>query len=272
MGWPFISHEKVASMSTKVTPKSKTGGVQSVERALEIVELVGAAGGSMALVELAEASGLPMPTIHRLVRTLVGRSYLRQLPNRRYALGARLIPLGNSALEVFGAGCAPHLRSVVEALGETVSLATLDGDMLVYVGQVPSPHAMRMFTELGKHVHPHCRAGGKALLAGMPDDDVRELLSRTGMPARTPNTVTDPDALIIELAEIRRTGRALEVEEMEIGVQCIAVPVPSNDVQLALSMSAPSARMNDEVRERAVRLMRTTAVEVAHDLARQASA
>ena len=106
----------------------------------------------------------------------------------------------------------------------------------------------------------------------MPDDDVRELLSRTGMPAHTPNTMTDPDTLIAELAEIRRTGRAFEIEEMEIGVQCVAVPVPSDEVQLALSMSAPSARMSDEVRERAVRLMRTTAVEVAHDLARQASA
>lgn len=249
----------------------KSGGVQSVGRALEILELIGASGGSMALVELAEASGLPMPTIHRLVRTLVGRSYLRQLPNRRYALGARLIPLGSTALEVFGAGAAPHLRSVVDALGETVSLATLDGDMLVYVGQVPSPHSMRMFTELGRHVHPHCRAGGKVLLAGMGDEEVRELLSRIGMPARTPNTITDPDALIEQLAQVRDTGSAFEVEEMEIGVQCVAVPVPSDEVRLALSMSAPSARMSPEVSERAVELMRETAIAVAKDLTRQAA-
>lgn len=249
----------------------KSGGVQSVGRALEILELIGGSGGSMALVELAEASGLPMPTIHRLVRTLVGRSYLRQLPNRRYALGARLIPLGSTALEVFGAGAAPHLRSVVDVLGETVSLATLDGDMLVYVGQVPSPHAMRMFTELGRHVHPHCRAGGKVLLAGMADAEVRELLSRTGMPARTPNTITDPDAFIDQLAQVRDTGSAFEVEEMEIGVQCVAVPVPSDEVRLALSMSAPSARMSPEVAERAVELMRETAVAVANDLTRQAA-
>lgn len=249
----------------------KSGGVQSVGRALEILELIGASGGSMALVELAGASGLPMPTIHRLVRTLVARSYLRQLPNRRYALGARLIPLGSTALEVFGAGAAPHLRSVVEALGETVSLATLDGDMLVYVGQVPSPHAMRMFTELGRHVHPHCRAGGKVLLAGLPDAEVRELLSRTGMPARTPHTITDPDVFIEQLEEIRAAGRAVEIEEMEIGVQCVAVPVPSDQVRLALSMSAPSARMGPEIRERAVELMRRAAIAVAADLTRQAA-
>lgn len=246
--------------------EAKAGGVQSVGRALEILELVSAAGGSMALVEISEASGLPAPTIHRLVRTLVARSYLRQLPDRRYALGARLIPLGNTALEVFGAGSSPHLRKVVDALGETVSLATLDGDMLVYVGQVPSPHAMRMFTELGRHVHPHCRAGGKALLAGLLDAEVRELLRRTGMPARTPNTITDPDQLVSQLHEVREQGYAVEVEEMEVGVQCLAVPVPSDEVRLALSMSAPSARMTDQVRAKAFELMREAAVAVAKDL------
>ena len=82
--------------------QSRPGGVQSVGRALDILELIDQAGGEMALVEVSAASGLPMPTIHRLVRTLVDRNYLRQLPDRRYALGSRLIPLGNSALDAFG--------------------------------------------------------------------------------------------------------------------------------------------------------------------------
>lgn len=249
--------------------ESKPGGVQSVNRALEIMELV-EAGGDVALVELSNASGLPMPTIHRLVRTLVGRSYLRQLPNRRYALGARLIPMGNSAREVFGAGAAPHLARAVEQLGETVNLATLDGDMVVYVGQVPSPHAMRMFTELGRHVHPHCRAAGKALLASLPDPQVRELLGRTGMPQRTERTITDPDVFLEQLARVRETGEAVEVEEMEVGVHCVAVPVPATGVRLAVSMSAPSARMSQEVQDRAIPVLREAAAAVAGDLGREA--
>ena len=117
----------------------------------------------------------------------------------------------------------------------------------------------------------YATSSGKVLLAGMGDEEVRELLSRIGMPARTPNTITDPDAFIEQLAQVRNTGSAFEVEEMEIGVQCVAVPVPSDEVRLALSMSAPSARMSPEVSERAVELMRETAIAVAKDLTRQAA-
>lgn len=248
------------------------GGVQSVERAFAILELVEAAGGDMALVEIGAASGLAMPTIHRLVRTLVDGGYLRQLTNRRYALGARLIPLGSTALEVFGMGAVPHLRRVVDQLGETVNLATLDGDMLVYVSQVPSPRAMRMFTEVGRQALPHCRAAGKALLAGLSDDQVRALLARTGMPARTPHTITDPEVLIRQLADVRATGHAAEVDEMELGVECLAVPVPTEQVRLALSVSAPSARMSDQIRQQAIDLLRGAATDIAGHLERSGSA
>ncbi|GAB3582209.1 IclR family transcriptional regulator [Calidifontibacter terrae] len=242
-------------------------GVQSVGRALEILELVEAAGGDLALVELSAASGLPAPTIHRLVRTLVDRSYLRQLPNRRYALGARLIPLGNTARTVFGASSGPHLAAVVEELGETVNLATLDGDMVVYVAQVPSPHAMRMFTELGRHVHPHCRAAGKVLLSGLSDQEVRDLLVRTGMPARTSRTITDPEVLIAQLARVRADAVATEIEEMEVGVQCVSVPVPTTVSPLAISISAPTARMSDHLRDRGTTLLRAAARRIADDIA-----
>ncbi|NHN55561.1 IclR family transcriptional regulator [Calidifontibacter sp. DB0510] len=245
---------------------SRGGGVQSLGRALDVLETMQQRGGELALIEISGATGLPMPTIHRLVRTLVDRGYLRQLPDKRYALGTRLIPLGNAAQQVFGVQAAPQLTRIVDQLGETANLATLDGDMLVYVGQVPSPHAMRMFTELGRHVHAHCRAAGKVLLAELADDEVRNILRRAGMPARTPQTVTDPDELLRQVQRIRETGYAFEQGEMEIGVECVAVPIPSATMRLALSISAPTARMDEVVRERAVRVLRAAATSIASTL------
>lgn len=246
--------------------ENKPGGVQSVTRALDILEAIDAAGGELALIEIAAASGLPTPTIHRLVRTLVDRGYLRQLPDRRYALGSRLIPLGSSALIAFGSRSAPELRRVVSALGETANLATLDGDQVVYVGQVASPHAMRMFTDLGRHVHPHCRAAGKALLSQLPDEDVRDILRRTGMPAMTARTITDPDILVSQLAEVRRSGIAVDEGELEDGVVCLAAPVPSRTATLSVSISGPAVRMNQELRSRAIPMLQEVAGELAEHL------
>ena len=96
---------------------AKNGGVQSVGRVLDLLEIVGDAGGEIGLSELAGRSGLPLPSIHRLVRTLVQRGYMRQLPNRRYALGARLVPLGQVAGTMLGTWAQPVLTGLVDALG-----------------------------------------------------------------------------------------------------------------------------------------------------------
>ncbi|MBO1767338.1 MULTISPECIES: IclR family transcriptional regulator [Allobranchiibius] len=244
----------------------RSGGVQSVGRALDILEAIDAAGGEMALVEMSNVSGLPMPTIHRIVRTLADRGYLRQLPDRRYALGSRLIPLGATALIAFGSRSAPELSRIVQEFGETANLATLDSDQLVYVGQVPSPRALRMFTDLGRHVPPHCRAAGKALLAQLPDEEVLAILGRAGMPAMTDKTITDPDVMLTELARIRKNGYATEDGEMELGVTCIAVAVPSATALMSVSMSAPSSRITGAVRKRAIPFLQDVAARLASDL------
>ena len=163
----------------------RSGGVQSVERAFEVLEIMAGAGDAIGLSQLAEMSGLPLPTIHRLTRTLVGLGYVRQLPSRQYALGPKLIRLGESATRMIGAWSRPHLVDLVKATGETANMAMLDGTMAVYVAQVPSEHSMRMFTEVGRRVYPHSTGVGKALLSQLSDDDVRRIVTRTGMPAQT---------------------------------------------------------------------------------------
>ncbi len=234
-------------------------GVQSVHRSLDVLEVVAARGGVLSIGEIADAAGVPLPTTHRLLRTLVDRGYMRQLPDRRYALGFRLVPLGGSASAMAGAGTDRVLRGLVDALGETANLAMLDGDQVAYVAQAPGRHAMRMFTEVGRRVHPHCTAVGKALLAGSPEADVRALLARTGLPRHTDRTLTDADAFVGALVGVREAGYALDEGEQEVGVRCVAVALGGGPLPLALSISGPAPRMTDELVAEAVPLLRRAA-------------
>jgi IclR family acetate operon transcriptional repressor len=188
--------------SGEVGGRAGSGGVQSIERAFALLETMADAGGLVGLTRLAAASGLPLPTIHRLVRTLVSLGYVRQDSSRQYALGPRLIRLGEGAGRLIGLWARPQLTALVDALGESANLAVLDGSEVVYMAQVPGRHSMRMFTEVGRRVSPHCTAVGKALLARMGHDQVADVLSRTDLIAHTEYTITDPTSRLR-----RRRGR-----------------------------------------------------------------
>ncbi|MFD3452539.1 IclR family transcriptional regulator [Streptomyces sp. NPDC058691] len=237
----------------------RAGGVQSLERAFDLLERMADAGGEVGLSELSTSSGLPLPTIHRLMRTLVDCGYVRQQPNRRYALGPRLIRLGETASRLLGTWARPYLAELVDATGETANMALLDGDEVVYVAQVPSRHSMRMFTEVGRRVLPHSTGVGKALLAHVPPEEVRALLGRTGMPAATERTITDPDAFLAELAHIREQGYAVDDNEQEIGVRCLAVTVPGSPTAAAISVSGPAGRVTEAATEKIVPVLQAAA-------------
>ncbi|QWF82885.1 IclR family transcriptional regulator [Amycolatopsis sp. CA-230715] len=224
----------------------RDGGVQSLQRAFELLEHLADTGGEASLSELAASSGLPMPTIHRLIRTLVALGYVHQNTNRRYALGARLIRLGEQASMQFGAWARPLLGELVDEVGETANLAVLERDEVVYVAQVPSKHSMRMFTEVGRRLLPHGTGVGKAILSQLPAEDVRVLLARTGMPAYTEHTHTDPDRLLEHLGEIAAQGYALDESEQELGVRCVAVPVTCVPTPAAISVSGPEGRLTKD--------------------------
>ncbi|OXM51685.1 IclR family transcriptional regulator [Amycolatopsis alba] len=246
----------------------RDGGVQSLQRAFELLEHLADTGGEASLSELATLSGLPMPTIHRLIRTLVDLGYVRQNTNRRYALGARLIRLGENASMQFGSWARPLLAELVDEVGETANLAVLERDEVVYVAQVPSKHSMRMFTEVGRRLLPHGTGVGKAMLAHLPSDDVTALLVRTGMPAYTEHTFTDQDALLRELARIAQQGYALDEAEQELGVRCVAVAVPGAPVPAAVSVSGPSGRLTMEAVERIAPVVQRIATSLGSTLSR----
>ncbi|MFB9371870.1 IclR family transcriptional regulator [Kitasatospora sp. NPDC001664] len=219
------------------------GGVQSVERAFQLLEALADSGGIATLSELSASSGLPMPTIHRLIRTLVQQGYVRQDTARRYTLGPRLIRLGETSGRLLGSWARPYLAELMEATGETANLAVLEGGEVVYVGQVQSRRSMRMFTEVGRRVQPHCTGVGKALLAQLDEPEARAVLGTQPLQSHTPYTVTDPDELFAQLAHARASGYVVDDQEQEIGVRCIAVAVPGAPTPTALSVSGPEARI-----------------------------
>ncbi|MHB1474920.1 MAG: IclR family transcriptional regulator [Dermatophilaceae bacterium] len=248
-------------------PPRRAGGLQSLERAFRILETMADAGGTLGLSQLATRANLPLPTIHRFVRTLVDLGYLRQEPSRQYALGPRLIWLGESSARMLGTWARPYLSDLVDSLGESANLAMLDGEQIVYVGQVQSRQSMRMFTEVGRRVSPHCTAVGKALLALIDPADVQALLRRTGMHAHTEHTITDPQAFAAELEQVLEQEYAMDEGEQELGVRCVAVAVPRAPSRIALSISGPATRMTDDLVARAVPLLTDAARRLSDDLA-----
>ena len=243
------------------------GGVQSLERAFAILEAMADAGGAIGLSQLAAGSGLPLATIHRLVRTLVDLGYVRQEPSRQYSLGPRLMRLVEGSTKRLGVLARPYLQRVTDTLGESVNLAVLDGEEIVYVGQVqPSRNFMRMFTEVGRRAEPHSTAVGKAMLAAQPDAEVLEVLKRTGMPGHTEHTITGHEAFLADLARVRERGYALDNEEQELGVRCVAVAVPDTPRAMAMSVSGPLPRMSDAAIAAAVPVLRRAAAEFSTEL------
>jgi IclR family transcriptional regulator, acetate operon repressor len=254
-------------------PQNGTPGssVQSLERAFDLLELLADAGGSQGLSQLSASSGLPLTTIHRLMGTLVQMGYVRRGGSRRYALGPRLIRLGEIASRLLGSWAKPHLAELVELTSETANLAVLEGGTVVYLAQVPGRHSMRMFTEPGRRVDPHCTAVGKAMLAQLPDQQVRDILRRNGMPGKTANTITDPDLLIAHLGVIRRQGHAVDDGEQEVGVRCVAVPIPDAPALAAISVSGPLARMGDDAMKTIIPALHRVAADLAKDFSAEES-
>ena len=217
--------------------------VRSVDRVFQLLEHLADDGGSRSLSELTRLTGLPMPTIHRLLRSLINDGYVRQESSKRYALGPRMIRLGESASRTLGSWAMPHLAQVVARCGETANMAMLEGDACVYIAQVPSPNFVRMFTEVGRVVPLHSTGVGKALLSTLPDEKVLTILRRAGMPSITEHTLTTPDALLDDLAQVRKNRYAIDDGEQELGVRCIAVPLDDLPFTAALSVSGPSSRI-----------------------------
>lgn len=234
------------------TTADRTDEVRSVGRALALLEELGRSRDALGVTELGRALGVPPATVHRLLATLSAHGYVRQDPSsRRYALGARLVRLAGDAERRYAAWLRPYLEELVELSGETANLAVLQWHHAVYVAQAPSRYSVRMFTEVGRRVLPHCSATGKVLLAHRPRELAHEVIATHGLPRYTEATITDPTRLLAELDAVAEQGYAIDLGEREVGVCCVAVPVfAAGEALGAISVSGPSARLGPAERRR----------------------
>lgn len=231
-------------------------GVQSIERALDLLECLARGSSWMGISELSVATGLPVATIHRLLKTLITRTYVvRDSRTRRYALGPAFHMMVNSTTHMpdWNELAIPFLQELVEISGETANIAIMEHDKAVYVAQVQPTRMVRMFTELGNRVPLHNTGCGKVLLAFQPESVSNTIIASTGLPAHTEKTITKPDQMRQELAHIRELGYALDNGEQEEGVRCVSVPIygVGHRVIAAISISGPASRL-DETRTEAL--------------------
>lgn len=246
--------------------RQSKGGVQSVERAFALLDCIANSSGSATLSHIASEVNLPLPTIHRLLNTLVNLGVVRQLSNRGYALGPGLVRLGNLAGQQLGAIARPYLRTLVEELGESANVATLDGDMIIYIDQVASQRQMRMFTEVGRRTHTHDTGVGKAMLAELEPEQVRHIVSTAGMPTPTEHSIGTIEELETELERIRARGYSIDEQEQELGVRCFAMVIPDAPAPMAISVSGPISRVDQAFADRAIPLLSSTVKQISADM------
>jgi len=225
--------------------------IQSVDRALTLLETIAELGGETTLSRLASRTGLNISTCHHLLATLVQRGFVTKgLGRRGYALGARILYLSHVCLQVdLPRRAQSAVDRINQATGETVQLAALQGDELVNVLKRESRHAVRVDAgTVGTAAAAHATATGKAILAWLPEDEIRRVVTVHGMTKFTPNTITDFAALIEALRIVRRTGVAFDHEEFRPGVVCVGAAIrdQSGAVVGAISVSTPTMRASEE--------------------------
>lgn len=230
--------------------------VQSLERAFALLEILCRSRGGATIASLCAETGLHKSTVHRLLAAMAARGYVQHDDAASaYHAGMRLCELAGHIVEnldIVGRARAPMERLARET-GETVHLVMREGNEIVYVHKVESVHsAIRMFSRIGMRRPLYCTGVGKAILATLPDDEVDHVWAESEIQAFTEHTITTPEGFRRELALVRREGYALDNEENELGVRCIAAAIPdyTGRAGYAMSISAPLTRMsNDRIRE-----------------------
>lgn len=224
--------------------------IQSVDRALLLLETIADAGGEATLTDLANRTGLNISTCHHLLATLIKRGFAAKVPGRRlYALGGRLVTLSHACLHVeLPRRAQPYMETINRVTGETVHLVALQGDVMSVLSVREARHAIRVETgRLGKLAAPHATSAGKAILAWLPEEEMRRILA-DGMKRCTDKTITDFPQLVESLRAVRRNGYAVDQEEFLPGVICIGAAIrdQAGTVIGALSASMPAMRASDE--------------------------
>ncbi|EOC99913.1 IclR family transcriptional regulator [Caldisalinibacter kiritimatiensis] len=229
--------------------------VQSVDRALTILEVLSDYEAGLGITEISEKIQLHKSTIHRLLSTLIYKGYVEQdEKTSKYKLTLKLFELSNKNIEKIDvlSVAKPFLKELVEKANEAVHLVVLDGTDIVYIDKVESKNTIRMHSKIGKRSPVYCTAVGKSILAHLTDNEIVKIWNDSIIKKFTDYTITDLETLKKELELIKESGYAVDNEENELGVRCVGAPIFDyrGDVCSAISVSGPTMRITkDKVEE-----------------------
>jgi DNA-binding IclR family transcriptional regulator len=226
--------------------------VQVLDRAFAMLDALAQARDDASLAEIAALVHMHKSTVHRLLMVLEQHRAIDRDPSTgRYRLGMRLFELGNIAVGRFDirARARPHLEKLMHDTNETVHLCVLDHGEVLYLDKVEPSRSVRMASTVGHRNPMHCTSVGKAILAGLPEEEVDDVIRRHGLRRMTANTIVTPVELKRELLGIRERGYSIDNEENEEGVRCVGAAVKNHlgCSAAAVSVSAPAFRLSMEI-------------------------
>ena len=227
------------------------GGDTPTLRLFALLEVIAERDQLFSLQDLVDETGLPKPTLHRMLQLLEGAGLLqRESDGRHYSSGVRLRRLAENLMLNSTYHGARHavLRHLVEELGESCNITALSGNEVVYLDRVETAAPLRFYLHPGSRVPAHCSASGKLLLSQMTPAQRQRLLAHAPLEAYTPRTLTKLESLEREFKRVERDGYALDNEEFLPGLMCVAVLVPVNEGRsnLCVAVQAPMVRVTKE--------------------------
>ncbi|MCG7334983.1 IclR family transcriptional regulator [Sporosarcina sp. ACRSM] len=245
--------------------------IQSVDRALTILEMFNERNGELGILEVSERMELPKSTVHGIIKTLVMRGYLIQnSETKKYKLGIRLFELGNTVSKGLDIKekAGPYLKEVFSQTGETVHLVQLENNEAFYVDKHEGDRALRMYSQVGKKAPLYCTGVGKAILAHLDKEMQIAILQSTKMEAYTEKTILDKTIILEELEKIKESGYATDDEEIEMGLFCVAAPIfDSNDRVIgSVSTAGPKFRFAGEKIEIAKKCIKEAARSISREM------
>ena len=253
------------------SPDLKRYNINSIDRALNLLELLASDGEALGVTELSKRLNIDKSMVYRLLSTLAIRGYVEQdEESRKYSLGLKVVELAGmklSTVEIFSVA-RPLLKELVKRTGETAHLAMMVQHEIICLDKEEGPAILNIRGGIGDKYPPHASAIGKAILAYLPDEEMKVIFRKHGMPKYTSRTVTSLSVLKKNLKSIREQGYALNDEETYIGVRSIAAPVRERKgvVVASLGISGPVQRLTDEKMESLVEAVIEIADRVSAEL------
>ncbi|MBA9027348.1 MULTISPECIES: IclR family transcriptional regulator [Bacillaceae] len=245
--------------------------IQSVERALKILDLFDERDRELTITEISKRMNLHKSTVHSLLKTLREQRYIAQNEeNEKYSLGLKLFERGNmvaSHLDLRNVA-RKHLETLSQITNLTTHLVILDGQEGLYVDKVEGSGVTVLYSRIGRRIPIHTSAVGKSLVATKTDGELNQLLEGYKYTKQTEKSISSKEEFLTEIEQVRINGYSIDNEENEPGIVCFAVPVKdySSKVVAAVSMSMPASKVNDETNKYYVELLKECCDKISKDL------